>query len=58
MTKVTKEDYALFKKECLKWVRLLGLSSWTVSFRKKKLAGNNAETWANMEGGIARKSVV
>jgi hypothetical protein len=53
MTKVTKEDYALFKRECQRWTRLLGLSSWTVSYRKKKLRGNNAECWANMEGGIA-----
>lgn len=41
--RTTEKDFKLFKKECERWLRLFGLSSWGVSFVHMTEEGNLAE---------------
>jgi hypothetical protein len=52
MTKVTKEDYQLFKAECKRWIDIWGLYGWDVTFRKAKLQEANATCWCDLEGRL------
>ena len=35
--KLTKKDFEFHKKEVLKWVKVLSLNDWDITFRKKDL---------------------
>lgn len=61
MAKTTKKDFELFKKECLKWIKIFGLYSYETSFEhdvcvKGSVAScemNINARWANL--GLAKK---
>lgn len=36
MTKTTKEDFEIFKKECEKWIDFFGLKDWDIYFSHDK----------------------
>jgi len=37
MRETTKEEFELFKSECLKWIKLFGLVDWRAVFAHEKL---------------------
>ncbi|HDL19928.1 MAG TPA: hypothetical protein ENH40_06715 [Nitrospirae bacterium] len=37
MNKTTKEHFAIFRKECLKWIEVFGLKGWDVTIKHKKM---------------------
>ena len=51
--KLTKEHYALFKKEYKKWVDFMGLSYYNLVFEWKKLEGADAQNALNHQGNTA-----
>lgn len=42
--KLTKADFLLFQKECQKWIKVLGLNSWTVYYYFKPQEDNEIAT--------------
>ena len=45
MTKTTKKDFELFKKECQKWIKFFGLSEYRIEyFNLKEANGTRAQT--------------
>jgi len=47
MTKTTKADFALFKKECRRWLVKFGLVGWDVAFEHKDCDGSCATAALN-----------
>lgn len=37
MSKLTKEDFSFFKKECRHWADVFGLKNWEINISKRKL---------------------
>lgn len=54
MSKVTKEQFDLFKKECRKWIDKFELNNWKVHFKLGDAGeGNRASINRNVTGYIA-----
>lgn len=45
--KTTKEDFELFKSDCLHWIEFFGLQDWMVSFLHEK--DGEALAWVNVD---------
>ena len=46
--KINKKDFKLFKKECRKWQKKLGLISWEFFYEHIKLEGAQASTHSRL----------
>uniref|UniRef100_A0A6M3Y1L4 Uncharacterized protein n=1 Tax=viral metagenome TaxID=1070528 RepID=A0A6M3Y1L4_9ZZZZ len=53
MIKTTQKDFAIFKKEFLRWVNIFGLKDWKIEFDREPLTRGYAECRSSLIGRVA-----
>ncbi len=53
LQKLTKTDFETFKKECNKWIKILGLYGWDMNYKMEDLDGDRAHVSGMYEGRLA-----
>jgi hypothetical protein len=56
-TAIGKREFEVFKSECFRWVKRLGLSDWKLHFAFEEVENGLASINTDFEGKIARVSL-
>lgn len=56
-TQITKREFAIFKAECQRWIKIFGLTEWKIHYHFEDVPDGLAGINRDFEGKIARISL-